>query len=49
MQQGAGGYLSENVPELTALTDEELAGEHNCGFWDTVLVYWTVASLRNIA
>jgi para-nitrobenzyl esterase len=32
-------YLSENIPELTALTDEEFAGEHNCGFWDTVLVY----------
>ncbi len=32
-------YLSENVPNLSTLTDAEFAAAHKCAFWDTVLIY----------
>jgi para-nitrobenzyl esterase len=29
--------LSENVPILTTLTDEQFSAEHHCDFWETIL------------
>jgi len=32
-------YLLENVPRLSTLTDAQFSAEHNCAFWDGVLIY----------
>ena len=32
-------YLSEQTGKLTTFTDAKYAQDHNCAFWDTVLVY----------
>ncbi len=32
-------YLSQNIPASTALTDADFVARHQCGFWETILVY----------
>lgn len=32
-------YLSEDVPKLSTFTDADFTLEHQCAFWDSVLVY----------
>ena len=40
-------YLLENVPRLSTLTNAQFSAEHNCAFWDGVLIYQsTSASVR---
>jgi para-nitrobenzyl esterase len=35
----APAYLSENVPALSTFTGTQFANNHQCSFWDGVLVY----------
>jgi para-nitrobenzyl esterase len=37
--EGTAQYLSENIPALSTLSDKIFAARHQCGFWDTLLVY----------
>ena len=37
-QVGTPGVLSQNIP-LSTWTDAQYAANHNCAFWDTILVY----------
>jgi para-nitrobenzyl esterase len=30
---------SENIPDLSTITDAEFVAEHKCDFWDTILIY----------
>jgi para-nitrobenzyl esterase len=32
-------YFSQNVPKSSTITGAQFAAEHNCSFWDTVLIY----------
>jgi para-nitrobenzyl esterase len=32
-------YLSQNVPQLSTITEAQFRATHKCDFWDTVLVY----------
>jgi para-nitrobenzyl esterase len=34
-------YLAENVPSLSTLSDDDFSAEHNCAFWDKILIYTT--------
>jgi len=38
-EAGSEVYLLENVPRLSTLTDAQFSAEHNCAFWDGVLIY----------
>jgi para-nitrobenzyl esterase len=38
-QEGVPEYLSQNVPALSTFTNAEFGANHNCNFWDTVIVY----------
>jgi para-nitrobenzyl esterase len=38
-QEGVPEYLSENVLTLSTLTNAQFGGNHNCNFWDGVIVY----------
>lgn len=38
-QEGVPEYLSQNVPALSAFTNAEFGANHNCEFWDRVIVY----------
>jgi len=38
-QEGVPEILSENVPSLSTFTNAQFGAEHNCAFWDTILVY----------
>jgi para-nitrobenzyl esterase len=35
----AESYFSQNVPASSAISAAQFVTEHNCAFWDTVLVY----------
>jgi para-nitrobenzyl esterase len=32
-------YLSENVPQLSTISESQFRAAHKCDFWDTVLIY----------
>jgi para-nitrobenzyl esterase len=32
-------YLSENVPQLSTISETQFRAAHKCDFWDTVLIY----------
>ena len=32
-------YLSENVPQLSTITEAQFRAAHKCDFWDTVLIF----------
>ena len=38
-QEGMPEYLSENVPALSTFTNAQFGANHNCNFWDGVIVY----------
>jgi para-nitrobenzyl esterase len=38
-QEGVPEYQSQNVPTLTTFTNAQFGANHNCGFWDGVIVY----------
>jgi len=38
-QEGVPEYLSQNVPTLSMFTNAHFGDNHNCGFWDSVIVY----------
>jgi para-nitrobenzyl esterase len=38
-QEGVPEYLSQNVPTLSTFTNEQFGANHNCDFWDGVIVY----------
>jgi para-nitrobenzyl esterase len=38
-QEGVPEYLSQNVPTLSTFTNEQFGANHNCKFWDGVIVY----------
>src|SRR5207247_7807422 len=38
-QEGEAQYLSQNAPALSNFTDAQFAANHNCGFWDRIIVY----------
>jgi para-nitrobenzyl esterase len=38
-QEGVPEYLSQNVPALSTFTNEQFGANHNCKFWDGVIVY----------
>ena len=37
--EASPSYLSQNVPKSSVIAETEFESAHNCGFWDTVLVY----------
>lgn len=37
--QGKAFWLSENIPALSLIPDEQFYSEHKCSFWDTILNY----------
>jgi para-nitrobenzyl esterase len=38
-QEGVPEYLSQNVPTLSTFTNAQFGANHNCNFWDGVIVY----------
>jgi para-nitrobenzyl esterase len=38
-QEGVAEYLSQNVPALSTFTNAQFGANHNCGFWDGIIVY----------
>ena len=36
---GASSFLSENVPSLSTVTAAAFSAQHQCGFWNGILVY----------
>jgi para-nitrobenzyl esterase len=38
-QEGVPEYLSQNVPALSTFTNAQFGANHNCNFWDGVIVY----------
>jgi para-nitrobenzyl esterase len=38
-QEGVPEYLSQNVPALSTSTNAQFGANHNCDFWDGILVY----------
>ena len=38
-QEGVPAYLSQNVPTLSTFTNAQFGANHNCNFWDGVIVY----------
>jgi para-nitrobenzyl esterase len=36
---GSKVYLTQNVPQLSTITEAQFRAAHKCDFWDTVLVY----------
>jgi para-nitrobenzyl esterase len=38
-QEGVPEYLSQNVPALATFTNAQFGANHNCGFWDGIIVY----------
>jgi para-nitrobenzyl esterase len=38
-QEGVPEYLSQNVPTLSTFTNAQFGSNHNCGFWDGIIVY----------
>ncbi len=35
----APAFLSENVPSLSTFTNSQWSANHNCAFWDSIIVY----------
>jgi para-nitrobenzyl esterase len=38
-QENRGLYLSENIPALSTFNDAQFSARHQCGFWETILLY----------
>jgi para-nitrobenzyl esterase len=38
-QAGAPAVLSQNVPSSSTLTDAQFSANHQCDFWDTILIH----------
>jgi para-nitrobenzyl esterase len=38
-QEGVPEFLSENVPALSTFTNKQFGDEHNCTFWDDIIIY----------
>jgi para-nitrobenzyl esterase len=38
-QDGKALYLSQNIPALSTFDDAAFAARHQCGFWQSILVY----------
>jgi para-nitrobenzyl esterase len=38
-QDGVPEYLSQNVPAVSTFTNGQFGANHNCDFWDSVIVY----------
>ena len=37
--EGKALYLSQNIPASSTFTDAAFVARHQCGFWDSILVY----------
>ena len=38
-KEGVPEYLSQNVPALSTFTNAQFGADHNCSFWDGIIVY----------
>jgi para-nitrobenzyl esterase len=38
-KEGVPEYLSQNVPALSTFTNAQFGADHNCSFWDRIIVY----------